>query len=1259
MDAVNPELDDEALELSAPQHEKFMLMKPDKWGGRRLAKTLTASAEGFTSSKDAYHPTWFTRRAVQFSDIESLFAQLRDADRGGENFSYGLPASAEIGARPEPIRRKSDQVVTPAKTIILLSDIENTPAMNVDSLIGVSAEKIWKHLCDSKCVADFQIGADVIVHFSASHGSDGSLAPRIHAFQLLDRPVSIEWLSVLAGDLKIEEVSVDAEKSVTKHGCLDTSVLEKDRALWGSPVIGKGLKEDPVGERWFLIKSDRPYVAVPSVDKLMELARAQDQRAIALGAVGSKRRQKAPGAANDVGPEVSDRDWQTGGGWRGVFEDLRQSRGNPLWLTVRRYCGKAIRAHGDDAAVREQFIGEVRHFLRTEVIHYDRSESRAARVEAVASGLPILWRDVAIQHDWQVTPRLERKLFPSSNTDIAKARTQLGNYVDNILDDLITRMQKADRVALAIAQVRDGQAAAALLQEKSAAQIAKAVEASKLAQDARKEKQHTDSEKELRRASGLRRAAERLSKRADDLKRRSEKFGRRTGVLAPLAAPGPDGETFELISPPARASGTWAIAPSVGVGKTHAIVERTEKVALAGARMLVASGTQVLSQAYEDRLGALSGGLLPFKLESYRGENQPDPVNPGRTMCPRAEERTKLRLAGIEANLLCGSKAHPCPFKPLKKRPADAPPACQWWLQQEKLADADVVVTNAGPMLAAEAPAFMRRRLKSFTKFDWVQGRPRTIHIERDDFDLVVLDEPYFERLEEVEAAPTKDDAEPEAVTYPLDLLGAADILAGPRPEVRPGWRHGVGPEGQDEDGGHKALAEILAALAPATDILRAAAANHGKTYGYLTYGALHQALGAETPAFVRRDKAAELANLAFRALQAPKDLAGDQPASAWLSSPAGQATAEWNKKLMFLHRLWSSVAKALDRSQNAEDGRPNAFVKRVDVPAGRGRPWRPALAARTVKTLHKSLRKAPVIILDAAYREDLAGPHLGAIAKPALRLHVPPAPGSCHVTVATDSTFSYTRLRDGIKGRLVPQIARWAERGAARNAGRGGDDGVDGLLVVPMELEDALDAWWKVNGGIPDGLDMVHYGALRGLDHWREVAWLGAVGRMLAPLQASVDRANLLTGEVDQSPPRDFTRDLGSFEARQDGWEWTLKGAWPRLPDPVAEACRASACDDELVQAVGRLRLAQRPGAGVQIEILTNHPIAGLPVDRFVKGVDLLGAGDPSTQVACLGFGPEGARGARRPKGIQSWEALAAGEPLERLKTRKRGRRT
>ncbi len=1230
--------------LAAPE-KSLMIMRPAYGGARnrRVAKSIELGKDGkLYTSRDVTPPVLWTRSQHSWDSIDDLFATLKDADETGANFSYGLPANDGPALQPAQIVRKSNDIVINAPTQILLLDIENQPEMpGVKNLFHLSLEDIWNY--SKQHVPEFVRDSDVILHLSSSHGlRDSELSPRCHAISILDRPISLEWLRVLAGEHEALEIT-GADGVKIKVGTIDVSVYEKDRALWGSPVLGAGVESDPFPERWGIIRGAKRTVEVPALDELYRLSAAQEDRRRTLG-VGSRRRKAA------AGDDPDGRAWQAGRGWRGAFDELRKSGGHPLWPTVQSSCGSCIRAQGWGAETKAEWVGETASFLRDEMVRF-RGETR---VEEIVSQLGRMFDDIAAEEQHKTTPRIEPRPTPAPGLSIDEARDRLSRHVEKVVTDVIDGMQRADRRALAVAMVVEGRAEAARLEEKKAKELDRASEAQKQAADARRENRANEAEKLLKRASGLRRAAERRSERAIELRLRAEKFGRRAGVIIGLDEPGPDGETETLIEALPRPLGTYPIAPSVGVGKTEAAVRASPKLVAAGARVGYFGGTLSLCASFEARLRQHTADIgAAVNLASYRGEAADDSDALSRKMCPRYEQRTHLRRAGLAASQLCGSKLRGyCRYhEAVAEKNGETP--CGWRRQRDGLDEADVVTWAGNPLLGKETLSWARRRSKRLQRFDWVQNKTRSIWIDRPDFDFIFIDEPVWDQLLEIETEVVG--GAPPVCTRALDGIRHNDIMGGPSPEIAPWWTPGAPAEDQEpgEDGGPgpgARMATNLQALAQATERLCVAAEGHGAIAGYFTYADLHDAVGVAEHA--RRDRAHALARMAMEVMIHPK-IRGDEDAIEFLAGPLGAEYARWNSKMLFIHRLWRATAKALDRSRNAEGSRMTAFVKRADVAgAGEGSPRVPGIAARSVTRIHRDWRQeTPIMLLDASYDRRLAEPHTGETHMP-LNLQATVAPGSCHVTV-TNTAFTYQTVRDivaadklaaagegtGKQGDGMRKIAAWLERGAARVLGAGevvDDNGhrVDALFIGPKMMTEALEDYWKRQKYRPAHLDTKHFNAIRGLDCWRGVKFYGQMSRPLAPLKAVMDIAALLDGEPDGNPPQDYERAVAYWDSLSPEMRWSLKDAWPTVAlNPLAEAVKRSATDWELVQAVGRLRLAQRPGAGVIIEILSNYPIPGLPVDRFVNLQDLMGLGnDP--YLAALARGVEvkrGGKGARK----------------------------
>jgi hypothetical protein len=1223
----------------------LMIMRPAYGGARnrRVAKSIEIGKDGaLYTSKEVKPPVLWTRSAHEWEAIEDLFQLLKSADEAGSNFSYGLPANNPAALLPAQIERKSTHIAVNAPSQILVLDIENQPEMpGVENLFDLSLAEVWEY--SKQHAPEFVRDADAIIHLSSSHGLRGSeRSPRLHAIFILDRPISLEWMKVLAGEHEAIE-AVDAAGNKIKHGTIDTSIYEKDRPLWGSPTLGAGVESDPFAERWGIIRGSQSMAQVPALDDLYRLSASQEDRRRTLG-VGSRRRKAA------AGDDPDGRAWQAGRGWRGAFDELRKSGGHPLWPTVQSSCGSCIRAQGWGAETKAEWVGETASFLRDEMVRF-RGETR---VEEIVSQLGRMFDDIALEEQHKTKPRLEPRPTPAPGMPIAEARERLSLYVDQIVGGGIDGMQRADRRALAVAMVVEGREEADRQDEKRAEELDRASEAQKQAADARKENRHSDAENLLKRASGLLRAAERRSNRATELRARAEKFGRRAGVIVDLCEPGPDGETETLVEALPRPAGIYPVAPSVGTGKTEAAVRASPKLVAAGARVGYFGGTLNLCDSFEARLRQHTAEIgVNIALASYRGEAADDRNHLPRKMCPRSEDRTRLRRAGLAAGQLCGSKLRGyCRYhEAVAERNGETP--CGWRSQRDGLDEADVVTWAGNPLLGKETLSWARRRSKRVTRFDWVQNKTRSIWIDRPDFDFVFIDEPVWDQLLEIETEVVG--GAPPVCTRALDGIRHADILRGPATAIAPWWTPGAPAEEQepDEDGGPglgARMARNLEALAEATERLCVAAEGHGVIAGYFSYADLHDAVGVAE--FARRDRAHEMARMAMEVMVHPK-IRGDEDTAPWLASPLGAEYARWNAKCLFIHRLWRAVAKALDRSRNADGARSTAYVKRVDVAgAGEGARRVPGIAARSVTRIQKDWREqTPIMLLDASYDRRLAEPHTGETGAP-LHLQASVAPGSCRVT-ATNTAFTYKSVGDiigadklaaagegtGKQGDGMRKIAAWLERGAARVLGAGevvDDDGhrVDALFIGPMAMKDALEDYWARQNSRPAHLDLAYFNSIRGLDCWRGVKFYGQMSRTLPPLSAALDISALLEGEPDGNPAQDYARAVAYWDSPSPEKRWSLKDAWPVVPhNPTAEAVKRAVTDWELIQAVGRLRLSQRPGAGVIIEILGNYPIPGLPVDRIVSLQDLMSVGnDPYLAAAARGLRMKtGTKGGRK----------------------------
>jgi hypothetical protein len=135
--------------------------------------------------------------------------------------------------------------------------------------------------------------------------------------------------------------------------------------------------------------------------------------------------------------------------------------------------------------------------------------------------------------------------------------------------------------------------------------------------------------------------------------------------------------------------------------------------------------------------------------------------------------------------------------------------------------------------------------------------------------------------------------------------------------------------------------------------------------------------------------------------------------------------------------------------------------------------------------------------------------------------------------------------------------------------------------------------AAWLREAGLPEGIAVEHFNNVAGLDAYRSVRLLIAIGRTQPgpvefeafagaitgrePVKAGV-KANGSTW-FDQVERRIRLREGGSVTVTCD-----------QHPDPTAEACRWQVCEGELVQAIGRGRgVNRRSATPLDVDILAD----------------------------------------------------------------------
>ncbi len=194
------------------------------------------------------------------------------------------------------------------------------------------------------------------------------------------------------------------------------------------------------------------------------------------------------------------------------------------------------------------------------------------------------------------------------------------------------------------------------------------------------------------------------------------------------------------------------------------------------------------------------------------------------------------------------------------------------------------------------------------------------------------------------------------------------------------------------------------------------------------------------------------------------------------------------------------------------------------------------------------------------------------------------------HVVQVQDRTYSKNHLRQANNIRDLRAILFRLAREYAPDCV---------LCVIQKEFEETL----RERGILPANLDLAHHNDISGKDGWRDVAALIVIGRTAAAPQAMEQLAEALSGEaIPRSttwyPQTDAVREVadGSFRLAQSDQHL----------HHLAEACRWSVAESEIVQIIGRARGCTRSEQDpVDIWVLGNMPLP-LPVNRLISASDL-----------------------------------------------------
>lgn len=269
------------------------------------------------------------------------------------------------------------------------------------------------------------------------------------------------------------------------------------------------------------------------------------------------------------------------------------------------------------------------------------------------------------------------------------------------------------------------------------------------------------------------------------------------------------------------------------------------------------------------------------------------------------------------------------------------------------------------------------------------------------------------------------------------------------------------------------------------------------------------------------------------------------------------------NKTIKRMARIWRELADML------EQGRPRTarLVVFNDAEAGL------SVRVRALKELHKDIARAPRILLDATADRRMTEAALGAVGT--WREVQADAP---HMRIAQDAdqSLSKSMMQADLEGKgsdtarkaaennrqkLIQLIRkRWAKFGRQ-----------EGAVITYKATADAI------RPHVPEGVTVMHFGAVRGRNDVENVRWLLIAGRMQPSHYDSIKMAETLTGLPVEGG---FAQIEGQRRWRDDRGEWTETAQVRGFTDPMAQACLEAVRDADLMQALGRGRGVNRTEA-------------------------------------------------------------------------------
>ena len=247
-----------------------------------------------------------------------------------------------------------------------------------------------------------------------------------------------------------------------------------------------------------------------------------------------------------------------------------------------------------------------------------------------------------------------------------------------------------------------------------------------------------------------------------------------------------------------------------------------------------------------------------------------------------------------------------------------------------------------------------------------------------------------------------------------------------------------------------------------------------------------------------------------------------------------------------------------------------------------------PGAAMKFRREIAKGWTNIPTLLLDATLQTELARWYF-----PNLQVTTMPYPATPHARVVQilGAPVSANKLgKSDKKSEKNNKTAHNHQLDIARYIEIKASQHQRVLVVSQMDIEIGLRAI-----GLPENVEIAHFNATRGLDHWGPqpgkpgVDYALIIGRTLPQPNAVESLAECISG-VPVAP-------LGRWFLKADGGS-------EYHHDPVAEACRWGVCEAELVQTIGRARSVNRQGDNPVVVEVMNDVALPVPVDATVGWV-------------------------------------------------------